>query len=122
MRKKIIINRDRFPDIGYQSAPLRWILALQTLTPSQKLQLLNYFSHSEVWKLSIRGISKSFGRGKSTEAVRRDNQVLTKLGYLFETEDSYCINLERIKKDYNKSMGKDGIISTTGPEDTTGAD
>ena len=68
-RKQIIRPSDQ--DLGkmYQKAPIRQILSLK-LSTLQQLILLNFFSHDyDVWKLSINGISKSFGNAKNRKNV-----------------------------------------------------
>ena len=118
MRKKIIIDRNKLKEIGYQAAPLRWVLGLTTLNPSQKNQYLNFFSHDIEWKLSNNSITKCFGRKKSGKNVRRDNQLFVELGYMTETENSFILHLDRIKEDYLKANGKNGTKNTTDPENT----
>jgi len=119
MRKKIIYDRNRLKEIGYQAAPLRWVLGLKTLNPSQKLQYLNYFSHDKDWELSNNSITKCFGRKKSGKNVRRDNQLYVELGYMTETEDSFILHLDKIKEDYVKAIGKNSNVNTTGTNNTT---
>jgi len=105
-RKQIIRPSDQ--DLGkmYQKAPIRQILSLK-LSTLQQLILLNFFSHDyDVWKLSINGISKSFGNAKNRKNVAAAVKKLESLGYLLTTNYTYEVDINKINEDYQSSIQK----------------
>ena len=105
-RKQIIEpSKEEFGKM-YQIAPIRQILALK-LSPFQQILLFNFFSH-DYWKfkLSINGISKSFGNNKNRSDVVNALKELGAKGYLITTEFTYKVNMEKINADYKLSIAK----------------
>ena len=110
MRNSINIDRKQLGKIGYQAAPIRQILKLK-LSPSEQLLLLNFFSNSTDWKVSINSISKSFGTPKNRNLIKRELNNLVKYGYIKLDENGYTVNLDKINSDYQLNIKADNILT-----------
>lgn len=126
MRLNVNIDRKRLGEIGYQNAPIRQILKLK-IPQFEQLLLLNFFSNSQDWDVSVRSISRSFGIRKDRDAVRTGLSNLIESNYLIHDENGYTINLDKIKSDSLLSKKPDRYTttdrnSTTGDKPTTSHD
>lgn len=110
MRLHVNIDRVQLGKIGYQAAPIRQILKLK-LSPSEQLLLLNFFSNSPDWKVSINSISKSFGTPKNRSLIKRELNNLVKHGYIKSDENGYTVNLDKIISDYQLNIKADNILT-----------
>lgn len=113
MRKNVIINKKDLMDIGYQKAPIKQILNLN-LSAEEQILLLNFFSNSESWKLSINSIAEeSFYTTKNRNRIKKIIKKIIDMDYLKEDLTSYTVNLKSIQKDYNLNKLPDTVSTVT---------
>lgn len=88
---------------GYNGVPLRQILMLN-LSSEQMIVLLNFFSHKADWTIGSKGISeRNFYREKNQKRINAIIKKLKDMGYIYETETQYVINLDKIQADFIKN-------------------
>ena len=106
MRNSVNINKEKLGKIGYQNAPIRQILKLK-IPQFEQLLLLNFFSNSTSWKVSINSISEAFGKRKDRCSVRTGLNNLKESEYVILDKNGYTINLDKINSDYQQNIKTD---------------
>ena len=112
MRKSIFIDKNKLGEMKYKGSPLRQILALPISAEHQTL-LLNFFSHSDVWKLSLNSIANhSFGIKKNRDRVKKSLEQLEAIGLINISENIYAPNLDNIQKQYLTILEAKKVLKT----------
>lgn len=113
MRKKIVYDKKYLTEkLNYSKVPVRQILALD-LKPLTQLLLIQMFSHSDNWGVSLNQVSKSFYHKKNRNDIKNHYGALKSKGYLKEDVDTYYIALTQIQRDYEAFLKKDDNPNTS---------
>jgi len=106
MRKKIVYDKKYLTEkLNYSQVPVRQILALD-LNPLTQLLLIQLFSHSDNWGVSLNQTSKSFYHKKNRNDIKKNYEALKSKGYLKEDANTYYIILTQIQRDYEAFLKK----------------
>lgn len=92
--------------------PIKEIMNLDDLKPTEKLILINFFIHKENWDFSINGISNGFTPNKNRNLIKTKLDNIINLGYLSISNGNYILNIDVI---YNKTKFNNTVTDSNTP-------